>query len=285
MVEAGLSPANALTTATLSNATALRRQDELGSIVAGKLADLILLPANPLNDIRNTRKIEWVIHGGRVRRPADIEGGMAEHSKADYCRGSASVRKGRTIHVSVVGDPAERVHVVMGVSARRRRPVCFLTPFRRPRVTSSSDRCWRTICDPPRPRKAPCTTESHTHTFGGPHAAPPHESARFPCRPDHRRRRVVDPVRHVGDLRVLLWQGSNKATANVKSVTDKMNQYANADAGRRPRPSRRCLKRRATRRSKARRGPGRDDAGEEPRQRRRRTTGRQGRRGEGRRGP
>jgi hypothetical protein len=72
LVEGGLPPAAALTAATLANATALRQQDQLGSIVTGKLADIIVLSANPLEDIRNTRKIERVIRGGRVLRPADV---------------------------------------------------------------------------------------------------------------------------------------------------------------------------------------------------------------------
>jgi imidazolonepropionase-like amidohydrolase len=72
LVEAGLSPADALTAATLTNATALRQQDHLGSIAAGKMADLVLLSANPLDDIHNTRKIEWVVRGGRARRPSEV---------------------------------------------------------------------------------------------------------------------------------------------------------------------------------------------------------------------
>jgi hypothetical protein len=72
LVEAGLSPADVLTAATLTNATALRQQDHLGSIAAGKLADILLLSANPLDDIRNTRKIELVIRGGQIHRPSDV---------------------------------------------------------------------------------------------------------------------------------------------------------------------------------------------------------------------
>ena len=72
LVEAGLTPAAALQAATLNNALALRQQDCLGSIAAGKFADIVLLSANPLDDIRNTRKIELVLRGGRVCKPADI---------------------------------------------------------------------------------------------------------------------------------------------------------------------------------------------------------------------
>jgi imidazolonepropionase-like amidohydrolase len=69
LVESGIPPAAALRAATLHNATALRQQEHLGSIAAGKLADIVLVTANPLEDIRHTRKIELVIRGGRVSRP------------------------------------------------------------------------------------------------------------------------------------------------------------------------------------------------------------------------
>ncbi len=72
LVESGLPPAAALRSATLHNATALREQERLGSITPGKLADIVLLAANPLDDIRHTRRIELVIRGGIVCRPADL---------------------------------------------------------------------------------------------------------------------------------------------------------------------------------------------------------------------
>jgi imidazolonepropionase-like amidohydrolase len=72
LVEAGLPPAAVLRSATLHNATALHEQQRLGSITPGKLADIVLLSANPLDDIRHTRRIELVIRGGVVCRPADL---------------------------------------------------------------------------------------------------------------------------------------------------------------------------------------------------------------------
>jgi len=69
LVESGLSPAAALRAATLTNATVLGEKERLGSISAGKQADIVLLTANPLDDIRNTRRIELVIHGGQVCDP------------------------------------------------------------------------------------------------------------------------------------------------------------------------------------------------------------------------
>jgi hypothetical protein len=69
LVESGLSPSAALQAATINTARALRRADDLGSIAPGKLADLVVLTADPTADIRNTRKIERVIRGGRVCDP------------------------------------------------------------------------------------------------------------------------------------------------------------------------------------------------------------------------
>lgn len=72
LVESGLPPAEALKAATLTNATALAQRDRLGSIAPGKQADLLLLSADPLADIRNTRTIEVVIRSGHVARPQDL---------------------------------------------------------------------------------------------------------------------------------------------------------------------------------------------------------------------
>lgn len=71
-VESGIPAAAALRAATLHNALALRQEEHLGSIAPGKLADLVLLTANPLEDIRNTRKIELVVRGGKIARPAEL---------------------------------------------------------------------------------------------------------------------------------------------------------------------------------------------------------------------
>ena len=64
-MQAGLSPFEALKTATVNPAKFMRREKDLGTIETGKLADLVLLDANPLADISNTRKINAVIVNGR----------------------------------------------------------------------------------------------------------------------------------------------------------------------------------------------------------------------------
>jgi imidazolonepropionase-like amidohydrolase len=72
LVESGLPPAAVLRAATLTNATVLGEKDHLGSITEGKQGDILLLTANPLEDIRHTRRIELVIHQGRVCQPAEL---------------------------------------------------------------------------------------------------------------------------------------------------------------------------------------------------------------------
>lgn len=72
LVESGLSPAAALRAATLNNAVALGQREHLGSIDIGKHADILILSDDPLLDVRNTRRIERVIRGGRVCDPAKL---------------------------------------------------------------------------------------------------------------------------------------------------------------------------------------------------------------------
>lgn len=70
LVAVGLTPLEALRTATIEPARYLEAIDSLGSVTVGKLADLVLLAQNPLEDIRHTEQIRAVIVGGRVYRVA-----------------------------------------------------------------------------------------------------------------------------------------------------------------------------------------------------------------------
>ena len=72
MVEAGLTPAEALRAATINAAKFLGREKEQGTVEAGKLADLVILDTDPLADIRNIRKIHRVIKGGVIYDPAQL---------------------------------------------------------------------------------------------------------------------------------------------------------------------------------------------------------------------
>jgi hypothetical protein len=72
LVESGISPGAVIKCATINNARILKQDEDLGSVEAGKLADLVLLRSDPLQDIRNTRSIAKVIRSGRVLDPAEV---------------------------------------------------------------------------------------------------------------------------------------------------------------------------------------------------------------------
>ncbi len=71
LVEAGLTPLQALQAATLTPAKVLNKANDFGTIESGKKADLVLLDGNPLEDIHNTQRIHAVIVSGKLLdRPA-----------------------------------------------------------------------------------------------------------------------------------------------------------------------------------------------------------------------
>lgn len=80
LVIAGLTPVEALQSATLNPAKFFGLDKTLGTIEQGKIADLVLLNANPLEDIRNTQRINAVISNGRLfdRKALDKMLGEAE---------------------------------------------------------------------------------------------------------------------------------------------------------------------------------------------------------------
>lgn len=71
-VEAGISPMEALKAATLNNAKVMNQDHELGTLEVGKFADLVILDADPLQDITNTERIHLVIKNGMVLEPAAL---------------------------------------------------------------------------------------------------------------------------------------------------------------------------------------------------------------------
>jgi len=72
-VQAGFTPMEALQTATLNPARFLGTLSEMGTVQTGKIADLVLLDANPLDDIHNTRKIRAVVLSGRYLSRSDLD--------------------------------------------------------------------------------------------------------------------------------------------------------------------------------------------------------------------
>src|SRR6266851_2007488 len=72
-VAAGFTPLEALQTATLNPARFFGIEDQAGTIEKGKFADLVLLSANPLENVANTQKIAAVIVNGRYYRRAELE--------------------------------------------------------------------------------------------------------------------------------------------------------------------------------------------------------------------
>ncbi|TVX93252.1 amidohydrolase family protein [Paenibacillus agilis] len=73
LVEAGLSPLQALQSATINPARFLENEDKQGTVEEGKLADLVLLDANPLDDIRNTTRIHAVVMNGHLIDQTEIK--------------------------------------------------------------------------------------------------------------------------------------------------------------------------------------------------------------------
>ena len=65
-VRAGIPPAVALRFATINGARALGAGEHLGSIEAGKWADLVVVRGNPLDDIRHTRNVQWTMKAGTI---------------------------------------------------------------------------------------------------------------------------------------------------------------------------------------------------------------------------
>ena len=71
MVKYGMTPAQALRSATMSGAELVDMKDQIGSIQPGKLADLVAVPGNPLNDIVVLEKVNFVMKDGVVYKSPD----------------------------------------------------------------------------------------------------------------------------------------------------------------------------------------------------------------------
>ena len=72
LADTGIPLLDVLRIATTNGATALGIDDEVGTVAVGKRADLVVLTANPLEDIQHTRSIEWVMLGGVSFKPDSL---------------------------------------------------------------------------------------------------------------------------------------------------------------------------------------------------------------------
>jgi tetratricopeptide (TPR) repeat protein len=81
LVEAGLTPMEALQSATLNPAVFMGTDQSLGTVEKGKLADLVLLDANPLENIGNTKRIAAVILNGELFEKLQLEAMLANAEK------------------------------------------------------------------------------------------------------------------------------------------------------------------------------------------------------------
>jgi imidazolonepropionase-like amidohydrolase len=81
LVHGGLTPLQALQTATINPARFLGATDSLGAVAPGKLADLVLLDADPLADIHNTTRIVAVFTTGRYFNRAALKALLAEAAR------------------------------------------------------------------------------------------------------------------------------------------------------------------------------------------------------------
>jgi imidazolonepropionase-like amidohydrolase len=83
-----MAPHAVLRAATLGSATTIGRQAELGSLEPGKLADFVVLEANPLEDVANALTIDYVVKDGRV-----YDGGAGANAPATTRRSTASATR------------------------------------------------------------------------------------------------------------------------------------------------------------------------------------------------
>ncbi len=84
--QAGFTPMEALQAATRNPAEFLGKLGELGTIEEGKIADLVVLDADPLEDIRNTKKIAGVVIGRRYLPKEELDKMLAQVEAAARLR-------------------------------------------------------------------------------------------------------------------------------------------------------------------------------------------------------
>jgi len=109
LVQAGLTPMEALQAATLNPARFLGKEKEIGSIEKGKIADLVLLNANPLADIRNTTKIAAVVYRGKLFPKSSLDT-MLSNAEVLANRKSIAEALSKTINEKDVESAIRQYH-------------------------------------------------------------------------------------------------------------------------------------------------------------------------------
>jgi len=107
-VEAGFTPMESLRTATSGPAKFLGLENSYGSVEAGKIADLVLLSANPLDDIHNTKKITAVILNGRLFDRAALDRILKQVESAAKPNGAQARTNPKTPATSTVSSRTSR---------------------------------------------------------------------------------------------------------------------------------------------------------------------------------
>jgi imidazolonepropionase-like amidohydrolase len=109
LVQAGLTPMEALQTATLNPARFLGKEKEMGTIEVGKIADLVLLEANPLVGIGNTTKIAAVVFEGKLFQRTSLDA-MLSNAEALASRKSIAEALAKTISEKDVESAIKQYH-------------------------------------------------------------------------------------------------------------------------------------------------------------------------------
>lgn len=84
MVDLGMTPAEAIISATAVSATCLRMGDKLGTLEAGKLADFVVLDGNPLTDIRDLQNVYLTVKDGQAYSPAVLRESIGHRQPSEH---------------------------------------------------------------------------------------------------------------------------------------------------------------------------------------------------------
>ncbi len=111
LAEAGLSPLEVLQAATLHPASVFGLADSLGTVAPGKAADLVLLSADPLKDVRHTRLVTGVVVGGRYLDAGALEPNDSSRRRPRAADRPIAADRRPGVPLSVIVAPPRRPHL------------------------------------------------------------------------------------------------------------------------------------------------------------------------------